>query len=106
METVKNKLIQFAKDRNWEPFHSPKNLAMSLSCEAAELLECFLWLTDEQSCRIMEDPQQKKAVEHEMADVFNCLLYLATVLDVDLIKVAHEKINLNAQKYPISKKLS
>ena len=103
MEALKNKLIQFAKDRNWEAHHSPKNLAMALSCEAAELLELFTWITEEQSHRIMEDPEQKKAVEHELADVFNVLLYLAAALNVDLIQAANEKILLNAKKYPIPK---
>lgn len=103
MEALKNRLIQFAKDRNWESHHSPKNLAMAISCEAAELLEIFTWITEEQARHIMEDPEQKKAVEHELADVFNVVVYLASILKVDLIQVANEKINLNAKKYPIPK---
>jgi len=106
MEALKNKLLKFAKERNWQQFHSPKNLTMSLSCEVAELLEIFMWLTEDQACQIMQDPKQAEAVKQEMADIFNNLLYLSSVLNIDLIEAANNKIILNAKKYPVPKNLS
>ncbi len=101
MEKLKKKLLKFATDRNWEKFHSPKNLAMSLSCEAAELLEHFVWLTEEESTQVMQDPQKAEAVRQEIGDVLNNLVYLADRLGVDPLQAAHDKILLNEQKYPI-----
>ena len=94
-------LRQFAADRDWDQFHSPKNLAAALSVEAAELLECFQWLTEDQS-RKLTAPQQQQ-VREEMADVLNYLVRLADKLDVDLLEAAREKIAKNAVKYPADK---
>jgi NTP pyrophosphatase (non-canonical NTP hydrolase) len=92
-------LRQFAAERNWEPFHSPKNLAAALSVEAAELLEHFQWLTEAQSRALPAD--QREAVGHEMADVLLYLLQLADKLDIDLLGAARRKMVLNAEKYPL-----
>lgn len=92
-------LDRFAKDRDWQQFHSPKNLASALIVEAGELLEHFQWLTEDQSRQL--DPAQKQAVAHEMADVLLYLVQLATVLDIDLLAAARAKMALNAQKYPV-----
>ncbi|CAN7427424.1 nucleotide pyrophosphohydrolase [Variovorax paradoxus] len=106
MDTDLNKLNQalreFAKARDWEQFHSPKNLASALSVEAAELLEHFQWLTEAQSRSL--SPEKRDEVGAEMADVFLYLLQLADKLGVDLIDAAQRKMLVNAQKYPVEKR--
>lgn len=94
-------LAAFAAEREWQPFHSPKNLASALVVEAGELLEPFQWLTEAQSRQL--DAAQKEAVAQEMADVLLYLAQLATALDVDLIDAAQRKMALNAQRYPVDK---
>ena len=88
----------FAQERDWDQFHTPKNLAMGVAIEAAELMEEFHWLTPEQSRALA--PEQLQAVRHEMADVLVYLVLLADKLGVDLLAAAAEKISLNAAKYP------
>ena len=92
------KLRLFAKARDWEQFHSPKNLASALTVESGELLENFQWLTEGDSRRL--DEQQKEAVAMEAADVFLYLLQLCDALNIDLMRAAHEKLLLNEEKYP------
>ena len=94
-------LRNFAEARNWEQFHSPKNLASALSVEAAELLEHFQWLTEAQSRAL--PPEKRTEVGAEMADVFLYLLQLADKLGIDLIDAARSKMIVNAQKYPAEK---
>ena len=101
MEKLKKRLLKFAKDRDWEKFHTPKNMAMSLSCEVAELLEHFVWLTEEESTQVMKDPQKAEAIRQEIGDVMNNIVYLADLLGVDPIQAAHDKIPFNEKKYPI-----
>ena len=91
-------LRDFAKERDWEQFHSPKNLASALSVEAAELLEHFQWLTEEQSRSLTAD--KKGEVAQELADVFLYLLQLSDKLGVDLLEAARVKLVANGQKYP------
>ena len=88
----------FARERDWDQFHTPKNLAMGVAIEAAELMEEFHWLTPEQSAQL--PPEQLQAVRHEMADVLVYLVLLADKLGVDLVAATVEKIALNAAKYP------
>jgi NTP pyrophosphatase (non-canonical NTP hydrolase) len=95
------RIAAFAADRDWDQFHSPKNLAMALSVEAAELLEHFQWLTEEQSRTLA--PEKLAAVEAEMADVFIYLLRLSDKLGVDLMAAAERKLAANAEKYPVAK---
>lgn len=92
---------EFATTRSWQQFHSPKNLTMALTVEAAELQEHFQWLTEEQSADLPTDKRQ--AVAAEMADVFIYLLRLADVLEVDLVQAAEQKMEENARKYPVDK---
>jgi NTP pyrophosphatase (non-canonical NTP hydrolase) len=99
--SLRNTVRQFVSERDWDQFHSPKNLVMALSVEAAELTEHFQWLTEEQSKQL--DEQKRKEISHEMADVLVYLIRLADKLDVDLMAAAAEKIALNAEKYPIDK---
>ncbi|RMZ49609.1 nucleotide pyrophosphohydrolase [Flavobacteriaceae bacterium PRS1] len=101
MEDIKIKLKKFAEDRNWEQFHSPKNLVMALSGEVGELTEIFQWLTEEQSKLENLDPKTLSRTKEELADVFLYILRLADKLNVDLISEAHKKIEINEDKYPI-----
>ena len=98
LRTLQERLAAFAAARDWEQFHSPKTLAMALSVEAAELVEEFQWLTDEQSRNL--DADRRERVRLELADVFIYLLRMADRLDVDLLRAAADKIALNEQKYP------
>jgi NTP pyrophosphatase (non-canonical NTP hydrolase) len=98
---LREALRRFAAERDWDQFHSPKNLAAALSVEAAELLEHFQWLTEEASRSLPE--AAKAAVAEEMADVLLYLVRLADKLDVDLAAAAVAKIARNAQKYPVEK---
>ncbi|GAB4341371.1 MAG: nucleotide pyrophosphohydrolase [Desulfobulbaceae bacterium] len=91
-------LRSFAAERDWEQFHSPKNLAMALGVEVAELAEHFQWLTQEQSLRLQ--PSKREAVEEELADVLIYLVRLADRLNVDLLDAAERKLARNAEKYP------
>ena len=94
-------ISQFAAEREWDRFHSPKNLAMDLSVEASELPEHFQWLTEHESLNLSASQHEQVALE--MADVFIYLLRLADKLDIDLLEIARRKIVLNEQKYPAEK---
>jgi NTP pyrophosphatase (non-canonical NTP hydrolase) len=98
LEALRDRLREFARERDWEQFHSPKNLAMALIVEAAELVEHFQWLTEAQSQAL--SPEMRAQVEQELADVFIYLVRLADRLDIDLLSAADRKIAINAQKYP------
>ena len=98
LDDLKRRLREFARERDWEQFHSPKNLAMALIVEAGELVEHFQWLTEAQSQTL--DAHQREQVARELADVFIYLVRLADRLDVDLLDAAQRKIVLNAQRYP------
>ncbi len=99
LETIKLRLREFAKERDWDQFHSPKNFSMALIVECAELVEHFQWLTDEQSKRLPDETLDE--VSLEMADIMIYLIRLADKLDVDLIESVNRKIELNAIKYPV-----
>ena len=99
VQQLRDRLRLFAAEREWQQFHTPKNLASALAVEAAELLEPFQWLKSGESEELSAETQT--AIRHEMADVLNYLVMLADRLQVDLIAAADEKIQLNAQKYPI-----
>jgi dCTP diphosphatase len=95
------RLRAFATARNWDQFHSPKNLAMALTSEAGELAAEFQWLTEEESRS--PTPEQLARIRAECADVLIYLLRLADKLNIDLIAAAHEKIEANERKYPADK---
>lgn len=101
LDDLRDALRRFARERDWDQFHSPKNLASALVVEAAELLECFQWLTEEQSRALSDDDKRK--VTEELADVFLYLIRLADKLDADLLEGARDKIAKNAEKYPVEK---
>ncbi|MEW6714154.1 MAG: nucleotide pyrophosphohydrolase [Nitrospirota bacterium] len=98
---IQQKLRKFAEERNWEQFHSPKNLSMALAAEAAELLEIFQWLTEEESKNIINSKNEIAQVKEEIADVFIYLARLADKLNIDIEKEVLAKIALNEKKYPI-----
>jgi len=98
MIALRDTLRKFVAERDWDQFHSPKNLAMALSVEAAELVEHFQWLTEAQSRSLA--PEKLAEVRDEMADVLVYLVRLADKLDVDLLDAASKKIEKNALKYP------
>ncbi len=100
LTTLRDDLRQFAAERDWDQFHSPKNLASALAVEAAELLEPFQWLTEEQSRNL--DEKRRAAVAEELADVQIYLIRLADKLDVDLLHAVRAKMVRNAEKYPVA----
>ena len=102
-EELRDRLREFAAERDWQQFHTPKNLAMSVAIEAAEVMEHFQWLTAAQSVAL--DAAARREVAHEIADVLLYLVRLADVLGIDMIAAAHEKIGINAGKYPAPRSL-
>src|SRR5438132_2971579 len=97
---LKALVSQFVAERAWQPFHSPKNLAMGIAVEAAELMECFLWLDLPASHEAAQDAQKREAIADEMADVFCYLLNMSNVLGIDLSAALRAKMVKNALKYP------
>jgi NTP pyrophosphatase (non-canonical NTP hydrolase) len=93
-------LRAFAQARDWERYHTPKNLAMALAGEAGELVACFQWLTPDESIRIMDDRGTAEAVESELADVLQYLIRLADVLGVDLADAVRKKAQRNETRFP------
>jgi dCTP diphosphatase len=101
LQELRDALRAFAAARDWDQFHSPKNLAVAVSVEAGELLEHFQWTTEAQSAVLPPDSAAK--VEEEMADVLLYLVRLADKLEIDLLGAARRKMALNAERYPVSK---
>jgi NTP pyrophosphatase (non-canonical NTP hydrolase) len=101
LDHLRARINQFVKERDWEQFHSPKNLTMAMIVEAAELVEHFQWITEEESLNLSADKNVE--VGQELADTFVYLLRIAEVCGIDLIAAANDKIDLNAKKYPVEK---
>ena len=99
LDELRDALRRFAAARDWQQFHTPKNLAAALAVEAAELLEHFQWLTPVQSARL--DARTQRAVADEIADVLVYPTRLADVLGIDALAAARRKIRINARKYPV-----
>ena len=100
-KALQTRLRDFAAARDWQPFHTPKNLSMALMVEAAELQELFQWLTPEESQQFTADPVQKERVGEEMADVLLYLLQIADHAGVDLNAAVENKLRKNAAKHPV-----
>jgi dCTP diphosphatase len=98
LNSLRDELREFATARNWASFHTPKNLAMALIVEAAELVEQFQWLTPEESVKL--SPEKHEAVRQECADILIYLTRFADMLDIDLLDAAADKLVINAKKYP------
>lgn len=101
LNKLQSDLAEFAKVRDWDKFHSPKNLAMALAGESGELLEHFQWLTEEQSSNLTEE--QKEEVATEVADIFMYLLRFSDKTGINLLKACEKKLAINAEKYPVCK---
>ena len=101
LQELRGRINAFVEERDWAQFHTPKNLAMAMIVEAAELVEQFQWDTPQESQQL--SPDKREAVSHELADTFVYLLRIAEVLSIDLITAANQKIDLNARKYPADK---
>ncbi len=99
LEKIKKIITEFASERNWDKYHTPKNLSMALSVEASELVEIFQWLTQEESKNI--DSKDIQSVKDEIADILIYLIRIADKLDIDLEKAVLEKIKKNGEKYPV-----
>ena len=101
LHELRDAMRQFAAERAWEPFHTPKNLAMALAGEAGEVIEHFQWLTAEQSMAL--PPATREEVAFELADVLLYLVRLGDVLGIDLADAARRKMVLNARRYPVER---
>ena len=101
LQDLRDRLRQFAAERDWEQFHSPKNLSMALGAEAGELLEIFLWRTEEESRAL--PPEAHAAAGEEIADILLYLVRLGDQLGIDPVAAAQRKLAVNAQKYPVEK---
>lgn len=99
--SLSQRLREFAQARDWEQYHSPKNLAMALIVEAAELVEHFQWLKEDQSYNMSD--QKREEVALEMADIFIYLLRISERLDIDLAEVTSKKIAINEGRYPVER---
>ncbi|MEO7412893.1 MAG: nucleotide pyrophosphohydrolase [Opitutaceae bacterium] len=100
---LKTRVLAFARERDWEQFHSPKNLSMALAAESGELMEHFLWSTPEQSRIIAADAVKRQKIAEELADVAIYALEFANVTGLDVAAAIEAKMTANAQKYPVEK---
>lgn len=100
---LKTAMDQFAQERDWHQFHSPKNLSMAIAAEAGELMEHFLWSEANVSANILSDPQKKAKVADELADIFLFAIQFANVTRIDVATAVLGKLEKNAAKYPVSK---
>lgn len=101
LKQLRARIQQFVQERDWEQFHTPKNLAMAMIVEAAEVVEHFQWDTASESYPMTDERKEK--IGHELADTFVYLLRIAEVCGIDLIEATNSKIDLNAKKYPVEK---
>ena len=100
---IKTRVLAFARERDWEQFHAPKNLSMALAAEAGELMEHFLWATPEASRTIATDEAKRKKIEEELADVIIYALEFANMTGIDVAAAIETKMAANAAKYPVEK---
>ncbi len=100
---IKDHVLAFAREREWEQFHSPKNLSMALAAEAGELMEHFLWATPEQSRAVAADPVKRSKIADELADVVIYALEFANTTGLDVAASIQAKMAANAKKYPVEK---
>ena len=97
-QEIINEVLKFRDDRNWKQFHNPKDLAISISLEAAELLEVFQWSATDVWCE-----EKKEKIKEELADILNYCILMADICKLDLDEIIHEKVKRNAEKYPVEK---
>ena len=97
---VKDAVLQFVEERDWQQFHSPKNISMALAIEAAELMEHFQWISMQESREAKHDEEKKQAISEEVADVFCYTIAIANEMGIDLAEAFENKMIKNRQKYP------
>jgi NTP pyrophosphatase (non-canonical NTP hydrolase) len=100
---LKQRILAFARERDWEQFHAPKNLSMALAAEAGELMEHFLWATPEASRTVVHDAARRRRIEEELADVVIYALEFANIAGIDVAAAIEAKMAANALKYPVEK---
>ncbi len=98
---LKDLVNTFAKEREWDQFHSIKNLSMALSVESSELLEIFQWMSEEESNKVLNQPEKMQKIEEEVADIFVYLLRIVTKTNINLEEAVMRKMEKNAKKYPV-----
>ena len=103
VEDLRNRIREFVRERDWEQFHKPKDIAMSIGIEAGELLELFQWKTDNEIEEQLQDPSYKERLEDELADVVTFCLALANATGLDISTILENKLKKNHEKYPIEK---
>lgn len=103
LQEIKGRVLAFAKERDWEQFHSPKNLSMALAAESGELLEHFLWMESAQSREITKNPEKIQKIREELADIVIYAIEFANMTETDLASAIEKKMEKNAQKYPVEK---
>ncbi len=103
IDQIKQHILAFAREREWEQFHSPKNLSMALAAESGELMEHFLWSTPEQSHAVAKDSVKRGKIADELADVVIYALEFANATGLDVAAAIEAKMKANAQKYPVEK---
>ncbi len=97
------KALKFREERDWKQYHSAKNIALSISLEAAELLEIFQWKTDDEAKKLVNDPVQHENIADELSDILLYAILMANDLNINIIEAADKKIDKNAEKYPTDK---
>lgn len=100
---VREKVANFVEERDWEKFHTPKNLSMSIAIEAAELMEIFQWMKDDEANDILANPSTLQRIREELADILIYSISLSNTLKLDISEAISEKLGKNSQKYPIQK---
>jgi len=103
MNALKEKILAFVREREWEQFHNPKNLSMALAAEAAELMEHFLWVGPEESGARAAEPARREEIGEELADIIIYALEFANVTGIDVAAAIEDKMAKNAVKYPVEK---
>ena len=100
---LKSSVLAFVRARDWEQFHSPKNLSMALAAEAGELMEHFLWSTPDQAASLARDPAKRERIAEELADVVIYALEFANMTGIDVSSAIEAKLASNARRYPVEK---
>ncbi len=103
LQEIKDRVLAFSRERDWEQFHSPKNLSMAISAEAAELMEHFLWQSADQSRQDASEEKLRGKVEEELADVLIFAIQFANMTGIDIASIIEAKMLRNAEKYPVEK---
>ena len=103
LEVIKSDIARFARERDWEQFHAPKNLSMAIAAEAGELMEHFLWCSSEESAKLACDPMKREKIAEELADVVILSMQFSNMTGIDLSDAIAAKVKKNAEKYPVEK---